>query len=102
MTGDDRLKALFAQDEPPEHDVAFSSAVMAEVMRRRFLADVGVLSGLSLLGAAALWALWPSLQPALIALSQGLAPAVVAAALAMSAGVILTGRGAGALLGFET
>jgi hypothetical protein len=102
MSDDDRLRALFAQDEPPQRDPAFSTAVMAEVMRRRFLADVAVLSGVSALGGAALWALWPSLQPALVSISQGLAPAIVIAAVAVTAGVILTGRRAGALLGLET
>ena len=102
MSDDDRLKALFAYDEPPQRDPAFSSAVTAEVIRRRFLADVAVLSGVSLLGGAALWALWPSLQPALVTVSQGLAPALVAAALAVTAGVILTGGRPAALLGLET
>jgi hypothetical protein len=102
MSDDDRLKALFAYDEPPPRDPAFSAAVMAEVMRRRFLADVAVLSGVSALGGTALWALWPSLQPALVAISQGLAPAIVAGTLVVCAGVILTGRHAGELLGLET
>ena len=47
MDADARLKALFAQDEPPARDPVFSAAVMAEVVRRRFLADM------ALLGAAA-------------------------------------------------
>jgi hypothetical protein len=102
MIDDDRLKALFAYDEPPQRDPAFSSAVMAEVMRRRFLADVAVLSGVSALGGTALWALWPSLQPALLAISQGLAPAIVAGALVVCAGMIISGRHAGELLGLET
>ena len=102
MSDDDRLKALFAYDEPPQRDPAFSSAVMAEVMRRRFLADVAVLSGVSALGGTALWALWPSLQPALVAISQGLAPAIVAGALVVCAGMIISGRHAGELLGLET
>jgi hypothetical protein len=102
MGDDDRLKALFAYDEPPARDPAFASAVMEEIVRRRFLADVAMLSGVSALGAMALWALWPSLQPALVTVSQGLAPAVVAGALALCAVVILSGRHAGALLGLET
>ena len=40
MDADDRLKTLFAQDEPPARDPAFSAAVMAEIARRRFLDDV--------------------------------------------------------------
>jgi hypothetical protein len=102
MGNDDRLKALFAHDEPPARDPAFSSAVMEELMRRRFLTDVAMLSGVSVLGGTALWALWPSLQPAVVAVSQGLAPAIVAAALALGAAVVFSGRRPAALLGFET
>ena len=102
MGNDDRLKALFAYDEPPARDSAFSTAVMEELVRRRFLADVAVLSGVSALGGTALWALWPSLQPAVLALAQGLAPAIVAGALALGAAVVFSGRRPAALLGFET
>ena len=102
MGDDDRLKALFAYDEPPARDPAFSAAVMEKIMRRRFLADMAVLSGVSALGGAALWALWPSLQPVVMAIAQGLAPAVVAGALALGAGVVLGGRRPAALLGLET
>lgn len=79
---DDKLKALFALDEPPARDPAFSAEVMARVLRREFQMDVAVVGGASLLGAAALWAAWPVLQPALITVSQGLAPAVAVLALA--------------------
>lgn len=102
MGDDDRLKALFAYDEPPVHDQIFSSAVMEEVMRRRFIADVAFLSGVSALGGVSLWALWPSLQPVLVTVSQGLAPAIVAGALALGAAVVFSGRRPSALLGFET
>jgi hypothetical protein len=102
MGNDDRLKALFAYDEPPARDPAFSSAVMEDLMRRRFLTDVAMLSGVSALGGTALWALWPSLQPAILAVSQGLAPAIVAAALALGAAVVFSGRRPAALLGFES
>jgi hypothetical protein len=81
MDNDDRLKALFARDEPPARDPAFSSAVMEELVRRRFLMDVATLSGVSVLGGTALWALWPSLQPVV---------------------VVFSGRRPAALLGFET
>ncbi len=102
MGDDDRLKALFACDEPPARDPAFSATVMAEVMRRRFMADVAMLSGVSALGGAALWALWPSLQPALVSISQGLAPLMVAGGLSIGAVVLLGGRQVLALLGLET
>ena len=102
MGNDDRLKALFAYDDPPARDPAFSSGVMEEVMRRRFLADVAMLSGVSALGGTALWALWPSLHPVVVAVSQGLAPAIVAAALALAAAVVISGRRPAVLLGLET
>ena len=102
MGDDDRLKALFACDEPPARDPAFSAVVMEEVMRRQFMTDVAFLSGVSALGGTALWALWPSLQPVLVTVSQGLAPAIVAGALALGATVMLSGRRPASLLGLET
>lgn len=94
---DDRLKALFAQDEPPARDAVFSTAVMEKVMRRRFQEDVALLSGASVVGGGAFWVIWPTLQPALVALSQGLAPALGAVALAFCAAMILGGRPTSAL-----
>jgi len=102
MGNDDRLMALFAYDEPPARDPAFSSAVMEELVRRQFLTGVAMLSGVSALGGTALWALWPSLQPVLVTVSQGLAPAIVAGALALGAAVVFSGRRPAALLGLET
>ena len=102
MGDDDRLKALLAYDEPPQRDPAFSAAVLSKVMRRQFVTDVAILSGVSALGGAALWALWPSLQPALVSISQGLAPLLVAGGLAIGALVLLGGRQAPALLGLES
>ena len=94
---DDRLKALFAGDEPPARDPAFSMAVMEKVMRRRFQEDLAILCGVSLAGGAVLWPLWPMLQPALVTLSEGFAPALGAAALAGCALVMLGGRARTAL-----
>jgi hypothetical protein len=82
---DERLKALFATDEPPARDPAFSAAVMERLMRRRCLQDMALLAGLSVLGAMALWGLWPTLQPALVAISGQLAPAAAALAIGASA-----------------
>ncbi|HZZ69244.1 MAG TPA: hypothetical protein VFE18_13810 [Phenylobacterium sp.] len=94
---DDRLKALFAQDEPPQRDPTFSMAVMEQVMRQRFREDVALLSGVSVIGGGAMWLVWPTLQPALVAISQGLAPALGAIALAFCAAMILGGRPTAAL-----
>jgi hypothetical protein len=92
-----RLKGLFALDEPPPRDAVFSTAVMEKVMRRRFQEDVALLSVASAVGGGALWAVWPTLQPALVAVSQGLAPALGALALAACAAIILGGRARSAL-----
>lgn len=93
MTPDDRLKSLFAQDEPPARDPAFSTAVTERLVRRRWLQDLGLLAGLTLVGGVALWATWPVLHPALTAVSDRLAPAAWALALAFSAVAILGGLG---------
>src|SRR5690348_16616279 len=89
---DERLKALFSLDEPPVRDPAFSTAVMAQLARRRFLEEVALLSLLSALGGVALWVLWPVLDPMLVTLSQGFAPAVGAIALGVCAWITLGGR----------
>jgi hypothetical protein len=79
---DDRLKALFAPDEPPQRDLRFSAEVMEKVMRQRFREEVAMLSGVSVIGAGALWLVWPTLQVGLIAVSQSLAPAAGAVGIA--------------------
>lgn len=89
---DDRLTALFATDEPPAQDPAFSAAVMERLARRRWLQDIAFLAGVSGVGGLALWGAWPLLQPALIALSGQLAPAAFGLALALSAVAMLGGQ----------
>src|SRR5690349_11213642 len=96
---DERLKALFALDEPPPRDAGFSTAVMERLMRRRFFEDVAFLSVLTLGGGLGLWVLWPVLQPMLVSVSQGFAPAVGAIALGVCAWIVLAGRpGAAAMV----
>jgi hypothetical protein len=100
LEGDDRLRALFAQDQPTARDPMFSAAVMEQVVRRRFLVDVALLSGSTLLGGLVLWALWPTLTPVVTSLSHGLAP--VAACLTLAAIVVtLAGGRPAQILGFE-
>jgi len=94
---DDRLKALFALDQPPARDPAFSTAVMERVMRQQLRDEVALLCGVSVVFAGVLWLVWPTLQTALVTLSQGLAPALGALALAFCAMSILGGRPTAAL-----
>lgn len=90
---DDHLKALFAHDEPPPRDPAFQAAVMQRLAKRRCLQDLAFLGGVSALGAVAMWALWPILQPVLTAISGPLAPGAATLAAALSAVAILGGLG---------
>jgi len=94
---DARLAALFAGDAPPARDPDFSTAVMERLARRRWLEDLALLAGLSAVGGAALWGLWPALQPTLAALSGALAPAAALLAAALWGAALLGGRPAGAL-----
>jgi hypothetical protein len=98
---DERLKAIFAADEPPPRDAAFTAAVIEALERRRFLRDMALLAGVTVLGGLLLWALWPTLEPALVAVSQGLAPAAAALALAACLLVVLGAR-PGAALGLDS
>lgn len=89
---DARLRALFAEDEPPVRDPAFSTAVMAEVARRRFVADVGLLGVAAVAGGFVLWAAWPALSPLIATTSAGLVPVMACLTLAATAVAVLDGR----------
>ena len=89
---DDRLKALFALDEPPARDAVFSAAVMEQVMRQRLREEVALLCAVSVVAAGVLWLVWPTLQPALVAVSQWMAPAAGALAIAFCVTMLLGGR----------
>lgn len=91
-SADERLRALFAQDEPPARDPAFSAELIERMARHRCLQDVGFLAVLSALGAAVLWGVWPVAQPALVTISSQLAPTALGLAVALSAVAALTGR----------
>lgn len=88
---DERLKALFAADEPLATDPAFSAAVMEAVLRREFVAELALLAGAAAVGALTLWAVWPALAPAVEAVSEAVAP--LAATLALAIGTIFLLRG---------
>ena len=90
---DDRLRALFAADEPPASDRVFAAAVTERLVRRRWLQDLAFLGGLSALGAVALWALWPVLQPAVVTIARNLASSALGLALAFCAVAMLGGLG---------
>ena len=84
MTADDaRLKALFAADEPPFRDPAFSTAVMEAVARRRFASDLSLIAGVSAALGAVLWFAWPVVGPMLAPLGE--------VALPVTAGLTLAG-----------
>lgn len=89
---DDRLRRLFAQDEPPRRDPLFTVAVMARVARRRFLADLGVLSVLTLLGGVVLWSAWPALATNLVPLGEALSPVIACFTMGVTAVILLEGR----------
>lgn len=89
---DDRLKALFALDDPPARDPAFSAAVMEQLMRRRFLEDVAFLSVATVAGGVALAILWPVLEPMLVTVSRGFAPAIGVLAIGVCAWIVVGGR----------
>jgi hypothetical protein len=89
---DDRLRALFAADEPPARDPAFSAAVLEALAKQRLRDELLVHAGATLIGGAALWALWPVLQPVLVETSQVLFTTVATLALAAASVWILGGR----------
>jgi hypothetical protein len=92
---DDDLRALFAADLPPRRDPAFQTEVLAAVMRRRFVGDLGVALAVSLVGGFILAVLWPALSPTLASLGQSLAPAAIAITLAVSILALTSGRDLG-------
>lgn len=92
---DDRLKALFAADEPPARDQVFTAAVTERLVRRRCLQDMALLAAMSALGGVVLWGLWPLMEPVVVTLSRDLAPAAVALAAGFSIVAILGGFGGG-------
>jgi hypothetical protein len=92
---DDRLEALFAADLPPLRDPAFQTEVLAAVMRRKFLAELGLALAMSAIGALTLGVLWPALSPALASVGRTLLPAAIAVVAAVSILAFTSGRSLG-------
>jgi hypothetical protein len=88
----DRLAALFAADLPPARDLGFQAEVLAAMARRRFAADMMLLSTATTLAGAGLWLVWPAIAPALEALGRGLAPGLAAVITAGSIVALTSGR----------
>lgn len=91
-TPDDRLKALFAMDEPPARDPVFDAAVMDGLARRRLYLDMAGLAAAALTGAVVLGMVWDRIRPAFDLLSEGLAPATACLAVVMAAALVLRAR----------
>jgi hypothetical protein len=91
-TPDERLAALFATELPPARDAGFQAEVLEAVARRRFAADMLLLSTVTSMAGAGLWLVWPALAPTLEALGQGLAPGLTAVIAAGSIVALTTGR----------
>ena len=89
---DDRLAAFFAAETPPVRDPDFQAEVLAQVARRRFVADTVALASVTTLTTAILWLVWPAIAPALVALGRGLAPGLAAVIAAGSIVALTSGR----------
>jgi hypothetical protein len=79
------LEALFADDLPPYHDLAFEAGVMKRVARRRLALELAWGALVAAISALILWALGPVLVPVLKPVGQTLlifAPLVAVAATA--------------------
>jgi hypothetical protein len=90
------LKALLAVDEPPARDPAFTLAVMEEVARRRFWAEILFGAPVVLAACVALWALSPILTELAVQWMGPLGRGAVLPTLAMAltlAAMALMGRG---------
>jgi hypothetical protein len=82
------LSELWAADEPAARDHAFLLSVMEKVERRRFLLNVASLLAAAFAAGAALWALAPSIETMVAAvtpaaLAPALGPLLAAAVLAI-------------------
>ena len=71
MTESERLIAeLWAADEPPMRDAAFSLAVMEGVAKRRFRRGLASLAAMTLAMGAVMWGLAPAADTVSRALAQ--------------------------------
>lgn len=74
---EERLSAAFAEDEPPARDMAFNATVLKRIEQRNLLLDLAVQGAFAVVASALLWALWPTLGPAIRDWTPTLVPAVV-------------------------
>jgi hypothetical protein len=68
---DAMLAKLWAQDEAPDYDPAFSLAISNRIGRRQILKEVGEVALWAAPGAAVTWAVWPTLSQAVSPILQG-------------------------------
>jgi hypothetical protein len=65
------LAKLWAKDEAPDYDPAFSLAVSTRIGRRQILKEVGEVVLWAAPGAAVTWAVWPTITQAVSPILQG-------------------------------
>ncbi|MFN3522421.1 MAG: hypothetical protein ACK4YQ_09245 [Phenylobacterium sp.] len=89
---DERMRRLFAEDEPPARDPAFVARVAEAAARRRLRGELAMLALASLAAAGGLYVFSPVLTPAVEALARQLAPVAAGLVLAAAASALVTGR----------
>ena len=88
MTPEEKLEALLKAEAAPVHDLAFATAVMEQVARRRAWLTALAATPWAAIAAVALWALHPLLAPA------GPTLAAAGAILALTWALLAATRGA--------
>lgn len=93
---DAMLRTLFAADEPPARDPAFTLSVMERVERRRFRNEILMIAPVFVAVCVVLWAVAPMLTELAVQwmgpLAQGAILPVLAVVVTLSA-LAFTGRG---------
>ena len=65
------LAKLWARDEAPDYDPAFSLAIARRIGRRQIIKEVGEVAIWAAPGAAVTWAVWPTVTQAVTPVLQG-------------------------------